>query len=463
MYRLKQWRSFVLFFCCCIQLHAAEKNEIALVQLSFDGITTYYSGVGTVLVQTQLLIEEMNRNPELPYHIKSYLVSAKGDPNYPYYAPTLLQQNREICERTGGELISLSHPIKGSPFATPTDWKVLCQEGAAVCADIINQNDYTVVIAHDTTYAQVPLHLKQMSLHRPYRILWVPHATGLLFQDTPIRQEWEYAAMVGALDGSYKIGYTGLYFKDHFQSPPFSMPASCLEPYNLGILLDAYEKPISEEEIVKELQARSIPLNKKLIFSLGRAVNWKGHDITLELYRHLKEQHPDLHLVLLAPLTSMPKYFDMLKSRIENEGLDVTLIPTFDTQLARHMYQWKNTRIVSLLSRREPLSLTVMEARVNPTNAIVLVSSQGGLGPQVKDGVDGFVCDIGELDEIISAPTPASQAMNALIDKANAILLLSDEERAQIIANGKQLIREQYDLRKNLQDSLLNLFTLPAS
>lgn len=455
----------IFLFCFSFHIHATKdtsKKEVALVQLSFDGITTYYSGVGTVLVQTQLLIDEMNRDPEQIYHIKSHLITSKCDPNYPYYSPTLLKQNSEICERSGGHLFLLSHPIKGSPFATPADWKIFCQEGAAICADLINQNSFTVIIVHDTPYAQVPLLLKQMAfeglLHQSFRIIWVPHGTGLLFQDTQTRQDWEYAAMVGALDGGYKIGYTGQYFKNHFQSPPFSMPDSCLVPYHLGIISDAYMEQISEEQIIKELKTRSIPLDKKLIFSLGRAVCWKGHDITLELYRHLKEEHSDLHLVLLTPPTSMPQYFDILKNRIEKEALDVTLIPAFDTQLARFMYQWKNTLIVPLLSRREPLSLTVMEARANPTNAIVLASNQGGLGPQVNDGIDGFICNINGIEEVIFSPEPPSIAMQELIDCANKILLLSDKERAQIVDNGKKLIREDYNLRKNLRCSLLNLF-----
>ena len=138
-------------------------------------------------------------------------------------------------------------------------------------------------------------------------------------------------------------------------------------------------------------------------------------------------------------------------------AIQVTFLPTFDTQLARYLYQWKNTRIVALLSRREPLSLTVMEARVNPTKAIVLVSSQGGLGPQVHDGVDGFVADISHLDEVIlSSKSP--EDMKELKRKAKTILTLSDAQRDQIVANGKKLIREQYDLRNNLQTSLLKLF-----
>ena len=328
-------------------LTTPSKRVIAFVQLSFDGVCNYYTGVGTVVLQTQSLIAEMNRDPQQPYHIKSYLITA-CNPTFRYYSDPILEKNRAVCEQTGGKVVMLSHSTLNSPFATFPDWDRLCHEGAETCVEIIRQNTYTLIVAHDTTYAHVPMKIRKAlatcSEIKSHRILWVPHGTGLLFQDKEERQRWELTAAQGANEGGYKIGYTGQYFKEHFQSPPFSMPSTSLEPYLLGILPDSYLEPLSEAQITPVLQTHSIPLDKMIIFSLGRSVIWKGHDITLELYRHLKQEHPELHLVLLAPPTSMLDYSSNLEKRINTEKLEVTFL------LYCHRKHW--TRICDILNRK---------------------------------------------------------------------------------------------------------------
>src|SRR5690606_4417439 len=106
-------------------------------------------------------------------------------------------------------------------------------------------------------------------------------------------------------------------------SAPFAVPECALMPYHTGILQDHFIEELSEEAIVNELKKRSIPLDKRLIFSIGRATSLKGMDITLEMFRHLREVYPDIHLVMLTPPSdySLPYFHSLQKKAEQEEGV----------------------------------------------------------------------------------------------------------------------------------------------
>lgn len=448
-------------------------KEIAIVQLSFDGINTFHCGVGTVVLQTQKALKTFNHEFGPHLHFKLYLISGDYAETLPEYSHLTRDQNIQDCTASGGRVSFIPLTKNKEAFGEPGQWEELCNLGAKICAEIIQENPYTIILAHDTAYAQLPKCLQTLcmkgEIEKPYQILWIPHATSWAYNGHteegvpkwPERHEWELSAFQQADFYDYKIGYISDTLRQDITANPFRVPEKALLFYRTGILLDPFLKEIPEEEVIRELKKRSIPLDKKLIFSIGRANPLKGQDITLEMYRHLKKEYSDIHLVMLAPLSDyMPDYLKILKERIAKEKLDVTLIDTFDAELAHFIYQWPKTVLVSLLSRMDTQPLTIMEARANPKNSIILTSDPERMGNQVKDSIDGFTCPLEDLNNrLIQEEQPLTGSLLEIVKKAKKIIDLSDEERAEIIQAGKKLIAEEYDFRKNLMKNFELLFS----
>lgn len=450
-------------------------SEIAFVQLSFDGVNSFNCGVGTVVLQTKKILKELNEEYLGAFHSKLYLLTPDYSNELKEYSFNVLKENIMDCKTSGGDVFLLPTKKRDVFFGDPDQWEDVCDAGASICKEIINQNSYTVIIAHDTAFAQVPIRLKKLSsqgeIIKPYKILWVPHATSWSYNGHngetpgwPERHHWELKAFQGAATHDYQIGYIGDTIKNDIMGSPFHVRSSQLFYYQTGIISDRYLDELPPAKIAEELKKRGIPLDKRLMFSIGRATPLKGQDIVLEMYHYLKPLYPDLHLVILAPESDhTPEFIDLLKKRNREEGLEATIIDHFDPDLNYYIYQWPKTSLVALLSRADTQPLTVMEARTNPKNSIVLVSNQGGMGAQVCDGKDGFVCEIDQLPPVILEPMPSCKEIQAIVQKARNVLDLPHQKRHEIIQNGKSLIRDKYDLRRAMISNLNQLLTDPTA
>ncbi|MCB9093301.1 MAG: phosphotransferase [Halobacteriovoraceae bacterium] len=445
-------------------------EEMAIVQLSFDGVNTLHSGVGRIVLQTQRFFMELNEKYASSIKFKLFLITCNYTQSLSEYSASLLNQNRLECASSGGQVYLLSSSFEDQMFGHPKQWEELCHKGAEKCVEIIQDNPYTLILSHDTAYAHIPSKINSLinqgKVDYLYQSFWIPHGLSWFYNGHtpdqlpiwPERHEWELDAFKKALSCNYKIGYISEQTRRLFQSYPFQAPEETLIFFQTGIFLDPYSTSFPQEEIACQLAQRDIPLDKKLIFSIGRATPLKGHDITLEMFRHLNDHISDIYLVILAPQSDhMPEYLDMLKKRIADENLNVLLIDRYDGELAKYIYQWRNTVIVSLLSREDTFPLTVMEARVNPNHSIVLASNQGGMGAQISHRTDGFVCSLEGLESIITSPQSLSETFRNLLNVAIEIIELQEDKRSNIISAGKRLIKEKYDLRNNMLKNLHRL------
>ncbi|HDN79163.1 MAG TPA: glycosyltransferase, partial [Chloroflexi bacterium] len=166
-----------------------------------------------------------------------------------------------------------------------------------------------------------------------------------------------------------------------------------------------------------------IPLDRPLLFSWGRAVEYKRFDIVLQAAARLKGQ---IHPVVMV----IPRYERLIKLR-EELGIEASLVFAFDPELVACLLQWENTVVAASLAFNEPFGLTPAETRVHARKqgALMVVSNTGGLVEQVEDGVDGFVTRQDDPDDV--ARTIAH------------ILEMSEEEKQRIRQAGlKRVLRE---------------------
>jgi len=308
--------------------------EIALVQFSYDGVTTYQCGVGTVVLNVLKVIEELNERFLGLLRIKAYFVT----PDYrhlPSYDRTLKHENRRRLEKTGGALIEVEPEQSwATEFGKPENWLEISQKGAEIAAEIIHNNKHTLVIAHDTAFAQLPLFLADLKLDSPtFKAIWLPHCTSVIYDGVdgwPERKEWEMGAVNQA------VGYISEYMKGHLRD---YYRAQYLVPFRTGIIRNDFVENFSQARIQEELKHFGIPLNKQLVFTIGRAKPIKGQDLVLDTFLLLSaKERKNLHLVILAPdaheTFGHSEYLKQIREKIRGAGLkNVTVIDSFESEL----------------------------------------------------------------------------------------------------------------------------------
>lgn len=454
-----------------LDLQSIPSQKITFIQLAFDGINTMQTGVGTVVQNINQIICEMNDTYINKVHFNLNLMTCNYSHELPEFSNDVLENNQLICHATGGKVYLLDSIKNDQMFGDPDQWQDLCYNSAPLIANIINESLFTLIICHDTAFAQVPIALHRLQasgdIRGKYKVLVIPHATSWSYNGHtsegdpkwPERHQWELKGFQHAEICDFEIGYINENIKNELTSFPFNLPENRLMHFATGILYDKYYETLSYDSIQLELAKRSIPLNKRLIFSIGRATPLKGQDIVLELYQHLRPLYPDIHLVMLAPPSDyMPEYIDMLRNRIKNEQLDVTLLDYFEPDLDRYIYQWPKTSMVWVLSRVDTQPLTVMEARANPNNCILLASNRGGVGIQINHNIDGFISELDGLDVIIKQPMNCCLSLQKLLTCSQMILEMPEKSKKEIVQNGKELIQNKYNFRNNLVHNLNRIF-----
>jgi glycosyltransferase involved in cell wall biosynthesis len=297
------------------------------------------------------------------------------------------------------------------------NWKTACASGAAIAMNIGRAHQRTLVYCHDSLFALAPVYL---TLQAPafgvdVTALYVMHSTALLHEmplPNPDRLMVESLGVQWAkVYHNAKLGYISQFMADHIKQQYGGDPIS-LVPTGNGINPDNHWFRIrSKDEIVAQLKRHNIPLDRPLVFTWGRPVEYKRYDVVIQAAAQLKGQiHP---VVMVAP--EYPKLSELAKRL----GLDVTFVSAFDPEFVACMLQWENTKAAASLALNEPGGLTPMEVRMmaRKSGALMIVSNTGGLAEQVKDGQDGFITRQDDPDDVARVLKQILAADQASLDR----------------------------------------------
>lgn len=172
-------------------------------------------------------------------------------------------------------------------------------------------------------------------------------------------------------------------------------------------------------------------LPDKYIFCLSRIDSNKGHDLLLEAYATIKDQIPDIDLVIGGgspnPKPREIAIFDKMRSIIDKHNMKdrVHLIGYVPDEMMVPYYQ--QSLFFVLPSLFEPFGMTVQEAMA--CGKAVVASKYGGIKDVIVNGVTGILSDVAD-----------PQAFG----KDMLELCLDDEKRERIGMAGSKLIREKY-------------------
>ncbi|MGH3816694.1 MAG: glycosyltransferase [Pseudonocardiaceae bacterium] len=419
------------------------KRKLGIIICAHDGISSLYAGVGTEIDNYFNSIDWVRGELGTKYEIRVWAITPRFAPSNCGFSPAQLEKVRRICRSTGGDVLECFNVSDGfNQYGGLSNWSITSPTAALLAYQVLKdyQCDDAVVIAACTPFAMLPTILERhVDFDVNLRAVWMPYNTSLIEERGAYNTErisFELAAVAGinAAPGLF-VGYMNSYMREHL-GRDYGVRDYKLTPILNGISKNAVPT-YTQDEIRYALERKSIPMDKRLVFTFGRGVPIKGFDIFMRAAAELADL--DCHFVLQVAAWSMelPIVAELKKLQRPN----MTLLFGLDLVLPKQLMQWDDTEIVAVLSRHEAAGLIPMEVRAYG-NALILVSNVGGLVRQVRDGVDGFVTEL-HVDDVART--------------MGEILSLPRARKSEIATAGVKLIQEEYDMAKNFTAALTQL------
>ena len=179
-----------------------------------------------------------------------------------------------------------------------------------------------------------------------------------------------------------------------------------------------------------------IPEQATLLLFLSRIVKGKGVDELLEAFGIAAKEHPDLHLVMVG---ETPGFDDSpeLRATMERMGLGerIRMLPACDPAEVRDYHAAAD--IFAFPSKSEGMPNALLEAMALGTPAIAFDI------PPIRDILrhGDCLCAVGSFDA-----AEFGEKLGRLVE--------SSDRRTELVANGKRVVAEHFDITRNVRRAL---------
>lgn len=387
-------------------------KKIAIVYMAHDGFTSLYTGVGTVardfLLSFPQVCENLHRDfKNLDFGL--FVTTIKYNSACFGYSEDVKRITEEFVNKYKNiHLVELINGSAGTKSYGSTDlWKNACISAATFLYSLIELKDYDkiIVICVDTPFGQVANYFFDQYSYKNIEFVWLPQSTVLIHKiDSGLgkslqhnnyieeRFAWEKAIIdLAKRNKQVKIGFIGEYMKKHLLTEYKAQKNSLISIQNSLFFNRLKENVIAQEKIPFILKSLGVPLDRPLLFSFGRAEPYKGLDLVVKNSFKLIEGKNYFVLILASPYFMDDPYVAELNELVKNRQRDIKIIYGLDFLTPHYIMQWRNTKILALLSRAEPFGLIPTESRFYRNSKLSLITSDlGGYQEQVVEGVDGF-------------------------------------------------------------------------
>jgi|GEM_PF-3916272 len=351
-----------------------KKKKNAFVVLAIDGISTIYSGVGTIVYSFFEAYDEI-KSSFGEHDFDLFAFTPYFNMNDSRYSARVLNDVTEICRRHGGDVMYLPTMCHGEAHTNSwrgndhvpikTQWES-ASISAASSLNLLSRlggYDEIFVLCHDTIFANVSKFILNANIH----LCWVPHSLSSIFDDhiQSDKLQYEKESINTLLKNGHKISYLSELTKSALSAVFFCKEEQLVSLYS-GIFLRSgkFRIPADRTSVLKKY---NIPQDRPLVFSWARCAHAKGIDTILKAFISYKKNNflnNNVHLVLLCPdSTAINSYTDEineLKGQLSPEHY--TFITHFDEQLPLVVLKYDRTKCVILASRFETFGLSSLEA-----------------------------------------------------------------------------------------------------
>lgn len=427
-------------------------SKSAVIYVTYDGAINSTCGVG---VLSQYFINSYSHvidslstvGSKFDFHViaVNLLPTAHG------YSNDIHKKTLQVTADNGGALHLIDNGTEQTEnYGNYNNWGIASKNCASVLDKLKKDYDHLYVYLVDTPFLNVPRFIPNSSANITF--LLVPHSDVYSHFPDDISAErlmWETEAFDRIkLNKNVFMASTSKYLA-HLISKKYQLESDKIINLQTGLLLsDPRFNRISVHTVEKYLASNHIPLNKNLIFSVARAVPYKGFEELIDAFHNLCQKRTDVHLVFIAsPFRNSSSNVDVIKDKISkyNLGEYCTAIYDLDMDLPRYICQWENTKIVAQLSNCEPFGLVPEEVRMWATSKgpIIVASRLNGFLEQITSKKDGYLVDPFNVNEV-----------SRTFDK---ILSLPDEKISYIVDEGRKRCIKNYDYVKTISQSILSM------
>jgi len=432
-----------------------KKPKVTINLLAHDGITSRYTGVGRIALDSLRVLCEDKKISRLIHSVNA--ITGKYNDKCQGFSETIKDRSTKLLNKKNGRLLEALNGSHGEiSYGDISNWRFVSMSSASLLYSLSQQNpnDLYINLCLDTPFAQTASFFQQYSEDekKKHIFVWIPHSTAKIHKiDSAIqgykeyynqRLEWEQAAvnLANKTERVY-VGYVGKFMREHLIRGYSCQPEKLIDFTN-GLDVDdvRFSKKTEEQEIEKILDQYGIPKNRNLMLSFGRLEPYKGLDLTIKI-GGLLDPEIIATILIAQPYLRQNRIADEYYQLMRKYNPDGMFISDYNFDLPHVLLKWHRTKIILVPSLAEPFGLIPEEARLynNPHLRIVAMNKDGFL-EQIDDGKDGFLMDLTKVEDSAK--------------KIKEILSLPDNEAKKMADIGFARATANYNLANNLYRSI---------
>lgn len=427
------------------------KGVVNLV--TYDGINSWYCGVGTISISF------VNSIPEVVSHFEEKGIGITFNVMTPFttqeclgYKEGLREKNEKILREQRGRIIYHSDASDStSQYGVMSNWKASSIGAATSILDqtLSENHDFSINYCFDTPYSAVAERvLTQLKFYNGIKpnIVWVPHSTGIIHETEGVqvnleRKFWELSAVdFAGKEDKARIGYINEFMKNHLLNK-FGASNTSFVPLINGI--QDFGINHTKESIDGVFERYGLDIDRKIVYATGRAELYKGFGELIQAFKSSQEFHDaDLVLFVSGYTEYAPCLGELINmyDKMDTRGKLVDAFISQEEMMA--IIQSNNTVAAVIPSKGEPFGLLPLEFRawMRDYGPIIIASDVDGLSEQIIHGEDGFLVNVDDTY------TFGRTIMDAV--------LLQDEKRKSFRQKSTKCLNGKYYYPKNIIESI---------
>ncbi len=417
--------------------------DLAVIFITTEGIQHQVGGVAKYIRNYIFFLDKMRDFfREKSVNLTLYAAEPALSNYLPSYCESEFETVKKTLERSGGQFYKLINNTNGTAWINPLDnWKALSASAATVALNVAEKHQATLVFYGSTclAMAQVYIHKQLKVFNADIRTVYLTHDSAF---STFYKEKNEDILSMDYLCSQWtkftpnaKIGFVSEYMKNLF-SENYMVKEEAFIPSRSGVILeeDRYS-PLTQEHIISLLEKYKIPLDKKIIFSWGRADGYKRLDLIFAATEYLNEE-------FFAVAVTNSK-FPELSNYISKGSFKGILIENYKSfELINALVSWNNTVAICLLSENEPGAMAPMEAMLlcKRGGGVVITNSGGFYKEIIIDKKNGFL---------------VKNKAKELSEKILELQEITEERKREVQQNSYETILNGYNQKKNYIDTLI--------
>lgn len=423
-----------------------------LIIVTYDGIGTHYSGVGTIAKNIVNTLNDITHDMDLRVSIAYVNV----DRSSKVFNKECFEASVNLVNKTGGVLIPLCNTTKGQSewdmWRSFKEWDYSCISLVTALNLVLDQNEENYIILNDTPFLFFAKY-RELVNDKNLRCFYFPLSTGKnhAFGDA----EWRNNRIMAerqcfdliAKDKNSKVVALGKTFAQRM-SEDYGLSFDDDDFLQNGLCFEKYEEFLDKKFTNQDLKEYGIEIENgnRIIFAWGRCSVVKGFKELALVWSKVCKDLPNHYLILQMPNNSGENsYFEEVKNILSVTSRHI-IIDDFNPNIWKTVLRTENTNIVCVPSLMDPFPHTSIEAKLfsKGMNYITIISDIDG-------AVDAFTRD----EAVYVNPRDTESFAMELV----GIINLSQQERKEIIDKNESSIKK-FDFHKIFRWFIMDNFKI---